>query len=116
MATKKTTKTAEVTAEKVVRPQISDFDVIIEPLITEKSMSQTSTNNMATFKVKSSANKTQIKNAVERIYGVKVIGVSTVNVVSKNVTRGSRFHGTLSGYKKAIVRIENGQAIDLFKE
>jgi len=113
---KKVEKTAEVKAEKVIRPQISDFDVIIEPIITEKSMSQTQDYNMATFKVKASANKTQIKNAVERIYGVKVLGVSTVNVVAKNVTRGSRFHGTLSGFKKAIVRIENGQAIDLFKE
>lgn len=116
MATKKTVKAAEVAVEKVVRPQISDFDVIIEPLITEKSMSQSSESNMATFKVKSSANKTQIKNAIERIYGVKVVGVSTVNVIAKKTTRGSRYHGMISGYKKAIVRIENGQAIDLFKE
>jgi len=117
MATKKTTAKAEkVEAKKLVKPQVSDFDVIIEPIITEKSMSQTQNFNMAAFKVKKNATKPQIKNAIERIYDVKVLGISTVIVRAKNTTRGSRYHGTISGYKKAIVRIESGKAIDLFKE
>lgn len=113
---KKKEEAVKVEAKTGVRPQISDFDVIIEPLITEKSMSLTQTNNMATFKVKDKATKPQIKKAIERIYGVKVVGISTSNVVSKNTTRGSRYHGTISGFKKAVVRIEEGQAIDLFRE
>lgn len=115
--TKKAAKKVEAASKaKFAKPTVSDFDVIISPIITEKSMSQTQTLNKATFKVKSSANKTQVKNAIERIYQVKVENVSIINVVSKNVTRGSRYHGTLGGYKKAIVTIANGEAIDLFKD
>lgn len=113
---KETKKVEASSTKKFAKPTISDYEVIIAPVITEKSMSQTQTQNKATFKVKNSANKTQIKNAIERIYQVKVQSVSVINVVSKNVTRGSRYHGTIGGYKKAIVTIANGQAIDLFKE
>lgn len=76
----------------------------------------TSEENKATFKVQKDANKIEIKNAIQRIYGVKVLEVKTVNVKPKRTTRGSRFQGKLSGYKKAVVRLESGQAIDLFKE
>lgn len=99
-----------------VKPTINDFGVILEPLITEKSMTLGSTFNMASFKVKKTANKIEIKHAIERIYGVKVVDVKTVNVVAKKTTRGSKYHGTISGFKKAIVRIADGQAIDLYKE
>ena len=106
-------KTAEIAATK---PTIQDFDIIIEPLITEKSMTQTQEDNKATFIVKSGSNKIAIKKAIEHIYGVKVTGVQTVNVPSKTTTRGGRYKGTVSGFKKAIVTIAEGQAIDLFKE
>ena len=79
-------------------------------------MSQTQNENKATFKVLATSNKLEIKNAIQRIYGVKVVDIKTVNVIAKATTRGSKYHGMISGYKKAIVRIENGQAIDLFKE
>src|SRR5574344_946147 len=105
MATKSTKKdTKVVETEKVgVKATISDFDCIIEPLITEKSTSAQTEYNKVTFKVKSNANKTQIKNAVSRAYNVKVINVSVINVISKNTTRGSKYHGVIYGYKKAIV-------------
>ncbi len=101
---------------KFPKATIHDHEVIIEPIITEKSMSLTSEENKATFKVQKDANKIEIKNAIQRIYGVKVLEVKTVNVKPKRTTRGSRFQGKLSGYKKAVVRLESGQAIDLFKE
>lgn len=103
-------------SSKFPKATIHDHEVIIEPIITEKSMSLTSEENKATFKVQKDANKIEIKNAIQRIYGVKVLEVKTVNVKPKRTTRGSRFQGKLSGYKKAVVRLESGQAIDLFKE
>ena len=112
---KKVEKKEEVILSKA-KATLSDFDVIIEPLITEKSMSLSQEQNKATFIVKDNANKVAIKNAVERIYQVHVKGVSVVNVPSKEVTRGTRHKGTVSGFKKAIVTIASGEAIDLFKE
>ena len=118
MATKKQTAKVEVEEVKVssVKPTVSDYDVIIEPIITEKTMSQTQEVNQASFKVKKDANKTQIKYAIERIYNVKVLSVRTQIVLPKKCSRGSRYKGTIPGYKKAIVKIEKGQAIDLFRE
>lgn len=102
-------------ATPVSRATIADFDIIIEPLITEKSMTL-SQGNKATFKVKKGSNKIAIKRAIEHIYNVKVIGVQTVNVLPKKASRGARYKGTLPGYKKAIVTLAEGNAIDLFKE
>ncbi|MBO8427673.1 MAG: 50S ribosomal protein L23 [Firmicutes bacterium] len=111
---------AKVTTPEVVnevkKGTANDFDIIIEPLITEKSMTMSQENNKATFIVKSDANKIAIKKAIEHIYNVKVIGVQTSHAKSKTVTRGSRYKGTLPGYKKAIITLASGEAIDLFKE
>jgi len=115
---KEVVKVEKVAPAKVmtVKPTIKDYQVIIEPIITEKSMSAGQDQNKATFKVMKDANKIEIKNAIERIYGVKVASVKTVNVIEKATTRGGKYHGMISGYKKAIVRIAQGSAIDLFKE
>jgi len=112
----KAVEATKAPATKTVKPTVKDYKVIIEPIITEKTMSQTQNENKATFKVLATSNKLEIKNAIQRIYGVKVVDIKTVNVIAKATTRGSKYHGMISGYKKAIVRIENGQAIDLFKE
>ena len=104
---------AEVSLKKAT---ISDFDVIIEPLITEKSTTESAERNKITFIVKADANKTQIKNAIHRIYNVNVTGVNVVNVPSKNASRGSRYKGTISGFKKAIVTIKEGETINLFAD
>lgn len=95
---------------------LNDFEVILEPLITEKSMAQMQNLNKATFKVRKDANKIQVKNAVEKIFKVKVTKVSISNVIEKQTTRGSRYHGVISGYKKAVVTIASGEAIDLFRD
>ena len=93
-----------------------DFTVIIKPVITEKTMSLMQNENKVTLKVLPDANKTEVKIAFERIFQVKVIDVKIANVKTKLTTRGTRYQGKISGYKKAIVTIAEGEAIDLFKE
>ncbi len=93
-----------------------DFDVILKPVITEKSMAGMQNNNKVTVKVAKDANKTEIKLAFERIFQVKVVDVKVINVDAKATTRGTRYHGYIQGYKKAVVTIASGEAIDLFRE
>lgn len=95
---------------------IHDFDVIIRPVITEKSMLLMQNENKVTLEVRPDANKIEIKKAFENIFGVKVTTVAISNVPSKVTTRGGRYKGTISGFKKAIVTVKDGEAIDLFKD
>lgn len=98
------------------RPTEHDFDVIKAPKITEKTMSLMQDQNKVTVEVAPNANKTEIKLAFQRIFQVKVEDVKIVNVRAKQTTRGTRYHGVISGFKKAIVTVAEGEAIDLFKE
>ena len=93
-----------------------DFEVIVKPLITEKTMSLMQNENKVTVKVLESANKTEIKLAFERIFQVKVTDVKVLNQRAKETTRGTRYSGHISGFKKAVVTVADGEAIDLFKE
>ena len=93
-----------------------DFSVIIKPVITEKSMADMQNNNKVTVRVAPTSNRTEVKLAFERIFQVKVVDVRIVNVHEKATTRGTRYQGKIQGYKKAIVTIKEGEAIDLFKE
>ena len=93
-----------------------DFAVIVKPIITEKTMALMQNLNKVTVKVAANSNKTEIKLAFERIFQVKVEDVKVSNVRAKATTRGTRYQGKLSGYKKAVVTIAEGEAIDLFKE
>ena len=93
-----------------------DFQVIVKPLITEKTMSLMQNENKVTVKVLDSANKTEIKLAFERIFQVKVTDVKVLNQRAKETTRGTRYQGHISGFKKAVVTVAEGEAIDLFKE
>lgn len=114
----KKTKEAKVEEKKVVFPKatVHDFNVIEAPHITEKSMALMQNANKVTIKVSSKANKIEIKEAFQHIFQVKVVDVKVINQRAKETTRGGRYKGTISGFKKAIVTIEEGQAIDLFKE
>ena len=114
MAAKK--KAAETTAKRFPRATEKDFEVIVKPVITEKSMALMQNDNKVTVKVLATSNKEEIKLAFERIFQVKVNSVKIINVASKAITRGTRYPGHLSGYKKAIVTIASGEAIDLFKD
>ena len=115
----KKTEAAAPAAKKEVRfakPTERDFVVIAKPRITEKSMNMMQNQNKVTVQVAEDANKTEVKLAFERIFQVKVTKVAIDNVNAKKTTRGTRYKGMLSGYKKAIVTIADGEAIDLFKE
>ena len=98
------------------KPTEKDFAVIIKPVITEKSMAEMQNNNKVTVKVAANSNKTEVKLAFERLFQVKVEDVRIVNVKPKATTRGTRYHGHIQGYKKAIVTVAEGEAIDLFRE
>mgnify|MGYP003294644571 CR=1 FL=1 len=86
-------------------------DIIIAPVITEKSESLKE-NNVYVFKVAKKANKTQIKNEVEKAFGVKVKSVNTLNTKAKD-KRVGRYTGKTKTYKKAIVTLVDGQAIEM---
>ena len=86
-------------------------DVIKAPIITEKS-SDLAKNNTMVFSVDVKANKTQIKQAVEKIFNVKVEKVNTVNVKPKK-KRVGRYVGKTNKVKKAIVKLSEGISIEL---
>ena len=112
MAAKKKTEAAN----RFPKATEKDFSVIVKPLITEKTMSLMQNENKVTVKVLESANKTEIKLAFERIFQVKVTDVKVINQRAKETTRGTRYAGSISGFKKAVVTVAEGEAIDLFKE
>ena len=89
-------------------------DIIVKPIITEKTMALQSVNNCVTFEVAKGANKTEIRQAIEEIFNVKVVAIRTVNVHRK-AKRMQRYEGFKSAYKKAIVRLEPGQTIKAFE-
>jgi large subunit ribosomal protein L23 len=89
------------------------FDIIIRPVITEKSMAGME-DGKYTFRVDPRATKVDIRHAIERIYGVRVAKVNTLNIKGKP-RRQTRFHaGHTPRWKKAIVTLETGQTIDVF--
>ena len=87
-------------------------DIIVEPVISEKSYGLMDENKY-TFIVKPDANKTQIKIAIEKIFEVKVTGVNTVN--RKGKRKRTRFgYGKRPDTKRAIVKVADGDRIDIF--
>ncbi|MHC4456202.1 MAG: 50S ribosomal protein L23 [Planctomycetota bacterium] len=92
---------------------MDDYGVIIRPLITEQGMHFANTRGAYSFQVNKNANKTQVKNAVERIYSVKVRKVRTANYRGKYRRRGRTF-GRTAAWKKAVVFLEPDYHIDLF--
>lgn len=98
--------------EKVGTQSIA-YRILIEPIITEAATSAIESNKYI-FKVATDANKAQIKQAVEELYKVKVVSVNTLNVRRKLVNYG-RTPGFKAGSKKAIVKLKEGDSIELFK-
>ncbi len=88
-------------------------DVLTGLVWTEKSAAAIEVG-VYTFRVAPTAHKTHVRQAVEEIWGVRVADVRIVNVKPKPKRRG-RFQGERSGYKKAIVQLAPGQAIQLFE-
>ncbi|MFC1482390.1 50S ribosomal protein L23 [Myxococcota bacterium] len=89
-------------------------EIIIQPILTEKGTGLQEQHNQVLFKVHMSANKTQIRQAVEKLFDVKVFGVRTQVVRGKPVRRG-RFEGKRSNWKKAIVSLAEGESIEFFQ-
>ena len=90
------------------------YDVILKPVITETSMDDAQ-NKKYTFKVAVDANKTQVKLAVEEIFGVEVEKVNIMNVNGK-MTRMGRYIGRTAASKKAIVTLtEKSKEIEFFQ-
>lgn len=87
------------------------FQVLLAPHITEKSSSSGDAAGQIAFKVASDATKSDIKQAVETLFGVHVRGVSVLNVKGKSKRFGARY-GKRSGWKKAYVSLAPGQEID----
>ena len=93
---------------------MKQYDVIIRPLLTEKSYADIANKKYA-FVVRKDANKIEIRQAVESIFGVKVQSVNTVNVNGK-LKRQGRTQGYTSDYKKAIVQLKaDSKAIEFFE-
>ena len=89
----------------------------IIPVVSEKANAISQKGNRFTFKVSPDANKYQIKDAVEKLYDVKVTGVSTMNYDGKRKQRYSKsgiLRGKVAAFKKAVVTIAEGQTIDFY--
>ena len=91
--------------------------IIIRPIVTEKMTAQGEKENRYGFEVAKTSNKVQIKQAVEKEYGVTVTGVRTMICRGKRRTRYTKsliLHGNTGSYKKAIVTVKTGDTIDLY--
>jgi large subunit ribosomal protein L23 len=86
------------------------FEVIRRPIVTEKGVGKRETESTLCFEVASEANKTQIRQAVEKLFKVKVAEVRTSNLEGKLRRRG-RFAGYRPDWKKAYVRLKEGQKV-----
>lgn len=86
------------------------YTVIRKPLITEKGLGLKETEATLVFEVAASATKTEVKQAVEALFKVKVSGVRTANFVGKERRRG-KFSGYRPDWKKAYVRLKSGEKL-----
>ena len=87
--------------------------VVLSPLVTERSMVMRDEENKYAFRVHTRATKPEIRKAVEELFDVRVVSVSTMNVMGKTKRLG-RFVGTRSAWKKAIVKVAEGQKIEIY--
>jgi large subunit ribosomal protein L23 len=112
---KKEKEEAEKPSKKILEKKERKFQeawrILKAPHITEKATKLTEKNQYV-FKVFPNANKTEIKKAIESLYGVDVINVKIINIPKKERRLG-RITGWRKGYKKAIVRIKEGQKIEV---
>ena len=93
------------------------YEVLRRPLITEKSNFQSGKLNQYAFEVASEANRTQVKDAIEKLFDVKVESVNIINTPAKRGrrARSRRLMVRRPGYKKAIVTLKSGQTLQIFE-
>src|SRR5687767_9895733 len=92
-------------------------DILIKPIVTEKSNKLTDQRRTYAFRVNRKANKLEIKKAVEDFYGITVVDVNTVVVPGKSkskFTKGGFISGRKPSYKKAYISVAEGETIDLY--
>ena len=93
---------------------MTPYELIIRPLVTEKSTLLREKDNTVCFVVRPDANRAQIKSAVETALNVRVKRVRVLNVTGKT-KRLNRFVGKRPDWKKAIVTLEKGEKVDFFE-
>lgn len=92
-------------------------DILLKPVLSEKATKQQDKKNTFTFKVAKGANKIEIKKAIEIFYNVKVDSVRTLVIPGKVKNRSTKkrfITGSTSSFKKALVKLSDGETIDLF--
>lgn len=92
---------------------LAHHDIVIRPLITEKTLRLAERNNAYTFQVRPTANKIQIRDAIERIFNVKVVDLRTQNFMGK-FRRVGRYSGATANWKKAVVKVKEGDTIEFY--
>ncbi len=93
------------------------MEISIKPIVTEKASRLSESANRYTFAVSPEANKYEIKSLIEKLYGVKVTRVNTMNMRSKNKSRWTKsglLRGKTAAWKKAVVDLADGQSIDFY--
>ncbi|MBI4519627.1 MAG: 50S ribosomal protein L23 [Gemmatimonadetes bacterium] len=97
-------------------------EVMLRPLVTERSTAQIERDNVYTFIVNPDANKVEIARAVEQLWGVRVLAVNTMRYPGKArrghmglMSRGAREVGRRPAFKKALVRLAQGDKIELYE-
>lgn len=91
-------------------PTERQYQILVRPLVTEKTTKVAESGNWLAFEVAPGSTKPEIKAAVERLYGVEIIKVNTM--ITKGKIRGGRI-GARSDVKKAFIQLKSGQSIDL---
>ena len=90
---------------------------MIKPVVTEKATAISEKLNRYTFRVSPEANKAQIKNLVQSLYGVKVVDVTTMNYDGKKKSRYTKaglINGKVAAFKKALVTVAEDETIDFY--
>jgi large subunit ribosomal protein L23 len=89
-------------------------EVLLAPVVSEKSYAQIESRNTYSFRIHPDAHKTQVRQAVEELFNVKVVRVNVSKVQSKPKRRGMN-RGRRPGWKKAIVQLQPGDSIEIFQ-
>jgi large subunit ribosomal protein L23 len=92
---------------------LTPHEIVLKPLITEKTLRMAERDNAYTFKVRTTANKVQVRDAVERIFKVSVVAVRTQNCIGK-FRRMGRSTGATSNWRKAVVKVKQGDSIEFY--
>lgn len=93
------------------------MEIMIKPIVTEKATAASEKLGRYTFRVSPEANKEQIKKLVQSLYGVKVVSVNTTNYAGKRKSRYTKsglLRGKTAAFKKAYVKVAEGETIDFY--